>query len=63
MPRIIARGIERAEIFRSRNAVSDYTGAEKVEVDHDTLKPGDPELEQNIRRAETFLQNLDRWGK
>lgn len=27
------------------------------------LKPGDPELEQNIRRAETFLQNLDKWGK
>jgi hypothetical protein len=24
-----------------RNPASDYTGAEKVEVDHDTLKPGD----------------------
>jgi len=24
-----------------RNGASDYTGAEKVEVDHDTLKPGD----------------------
>jgi len=24
-----------------RNAASDYTGAEKVKVDHDTLKPGD----------------------
>lgn len=26
------------------------------------LKPDDPELKQNISRAETFLENMDRWG-
>jgi tetratricopeptide (TPR) repeat protein len=25
------------------------------------LKPDDPKLQQNIRRARTFLDNLDRW--
>lgn len=26
------------------------------------LRPDDPKLQQNIRRAKTFLDNLDRWG-
>ena len=27
------------------------------------LKPEDPEIQKNIHRAETFLENMDRWGE
>ncbi|MBS3756998.1 MAG: hypothetical protein KGY56_14985 [Desulfobacterales bacterium] len=27
------------------------------------LKPEDPEIQKNINRAETFLENMDRWGE